>query len=480
MSKQPKFHLTANLWAKLPTLAQELFVAMQTHIEELEARVQELEVRLGQNSQNSSRPPSADPPSFQRPERPGSPTRRKRGAQPGHLGHHRIQFSTDEVDEVVELHPSRCDHCGIALDGPAEEEREWRHQVVELPEVKAKVTEYRLHSRRCPECGQRVEAQLPPAVPRRPFGPVFQATAAMLTGRYRLSRREAQQLLADLWSAKISLGALSSLEEATSRALENVVSDVAQSVKRAGVVNMDETGWREDNSRAWLWTVVVEGMSLFHIDPRRSGDVVEKLLGEDFSGVVGTDRYSAYKRISVKQRALCYAHLIRNFQALVDRRGEAACVGHWGIAEFERVFGLWHSYCDGEVDRMELQRGLKPIKARFGKLLEYGQRVDDPKARALCRNLSELWDGLWTFSKVEGVEPTNNAAERALRPGVLWRKGSFGSQSDRGSRFTERMLTVAASCRQQKRHLLTFLVEACQGALSGSSPPSLVQSYAPN
>ncbi len=145
-----------------------------------------------------------------------------------------------------------------------------------------------------------------------------------------------------------------------------------------------------------------------------------------------------------------------------------------------RVFGLWHSYCDGELDRLELQRGLKPIKARFGKLLEYGKRVDDPKARALCKNLSELWDGLWTFSKVEGVEPTNNAAERALRPGVLWRKGSFGSQSARGSRFVERMLTVTASCRQQKRHLLTLLVEACQGAISGSSPPSLVQSYVPD
>ncbi len=380
----------------------------------------------------------------------------------------------------MELHPSRCDHCGIALEGPAEDEKEWRHQVVELPEVKAKVTEYRLHSRKCPGCGQRVQAQLPPGVPQRPFGPTFQATAAMLTGRYRLSRREAQQLLDDLWSAKISLGTLSSLEEATSCALEGVVEDVAQSVKRAGVVNIDETGWREDNSRAWLWTAVVEGMSLFHINPRRSGDVVEKLLGEDFSGVVGTDRYSAYKRIPVEQRALCYAHLKRNFQALVDRGGEAASVGRWGLRELERLFSLWHSYCDGEGDRLELQRGLKPIKARFGKLLEYGKRVDDPKARALCRNLSELWDGLWTFSKVEGVEPTNNAAERALRPGVLWRKGSFGSQSDRGSRFAERMLTVAASCRQQKRHLLTFLVEACRAALSGSSAPSLIQPYAPD
>ncbi|MFQ6027224.1 MAG: transposase, partial [Dehalococcoidia bacterium] len=169
----------------------------------------------------------------------------------------------------------------------------------------------------------------------------------------------------------------------------------------------------------------------------------------------------------------------RNFQALADRGGEAASVGLWGLRELGRLFGLWHSYCDGEVDWQRLHHELKPIKARFGKLLEYGKRVDDPKARALCKSVSELWDGLWTFSKVEGVEPTNNAAERALRPGVLWRKGSFGSQSDRGSRFAERMLTVSASCRQQKRHLLTFLVQACQGALSGNSPPSLVQSYAP-
>ncbi|MFQ6026916.1 MAG: IS66 family transposase, partial [Dehalococcoidia bacterium] len=382
-----------------------MFMAMQTHIEELEAHVRELEVRLGQNSQNSSRPPSADPPSFQRSKRSSSPTRRKRGAQPGHLGHHRIRYSKAEVDEVVELHPSVCDHCSIALEGPAEEEKDWRHQVVELPEVKAKVTEYRLHSRRCPECGQRVQAQLPPGVPQRHFGPIFQATAAILTGRYRLSRREAQQLLDDLWSAKISLGALSSLEEVTSGALKNVVSGVAQSVKRAGIVNIDETGWRENDGRAWLWTAVVEGKSLFHIDPRRSGDVVEKLLGEDLSGVVGTDRYSAYKRMPIEQRALCYAHLKRNFQALVDREGEAASVGRRGLRELERVFGLWHSYCDGEVDWQGLQHGLKPIKARFGKLLKCGKRVDDPKARALCKSLSELWDGLWTFSKVEGVEP---------------------------------------------------------------------------
>ena len=479
MTNRPEFDLAPDLWAELPQQAQVLITTMQAHIEGLEVRLQELEARLGQNSENSSRPPSSDPPSFKGPQRSTSSGDRKRGGQPGHRGYHRIQYREAEVDEVVELHPSGCEKCGTQLEGPAQDDRWRRHQVVELPEVRVKVTEYRLHSRRCPGCGHRVSAELPAGVPRRPFGPTLQATAAMLTGRYRLSRREAKQLLEDLWGAKISLGALSNLEEATSHALEGIVDDVAQLVKGALVVNMDETGWREDNARAWLWTAVTEAVSLFYIDPRRSGDVVDKLLGEEFSGVVGSDRYSAYKRVAVEQRALCYAHLKRNFQALVDRGGQAAPVGQWGLGELGRVFSLWHSYRDEEVDLGGLQRGLKPIKARFGKLLEYGKLVDDPKASALCRNLSELWDGLWTFSKVTGVEPTNNIAERALRPGVLWRKGSFGSQSSRGSRFVERMMTVVASCRQQKGHLLTFLVQACRAAALGTPAPSLVQSYTP-
>ena len=179
MSNQPKFRLPPELWAKLPQQAQALFSAMQSHVEELQARVRELESRLAQNSQNSSRPPSSDFPRVKNPEKLASTIRRKRGAQPGHLGHLRIQYSEAEVDEVMELHPSWCEYCEMPLEGPAEEEREWRHQVVELPEVRAKVTEYRLHSRKCPGCGQRVQAQLPPGVPQRPFGPTFQATAAI-------------------------------------------------------------------------------------------------------------------------------------------------------------------------------------------------------------------------------------------------------------------------------------------------------------
>jgi len=267
------------------------------------------------------------------------------------------------------------------------------------------------------------------------------------------------------------------LEQATSGALEPVVEGVSKVVSEAPAVNLDETGWKEGHGRRWLWTAVTAGVSLFHIDPSRGGAVLEKLLGKDFRGVVGTDRYSAYRRIPVAQRGVCHGHLKRNFQALVDRGGPGAAVGRLALQEPSRLFALWDRFRDGEIERKELQRGLKPIKARFGRLLERGKESGERKAKALCR---ELWAGLWTFARVEGVEPTNNAAERALRPAVVWRKGSFGSQSEGGSGFVERLLTVVGSGRQQQRQLLPFLEEACRAALSGAPPPSLlVQLSAP-
>jgi len=480
MDSQRKPPLPPKVWATVPPLAQELILAQQTHIKHLEVRVKELEARLGQNSQNSSRPPSSDPPGQPRPRKEKAPSGRKRGAQPGHPGRHRAFYPPGEVDEVVELYPRRCHHCDTSLSGLPPGGKVWRHQVVELPEVKAKVTEYRLHCQRCGTCGRKNRAQLPPGVPKWPAGPRLQATAALLTGRYRLSRREGQQLLQDLWQAKLSLGGLSHLEGATAQALAPVVEEVAQEIKEARVVNLDETSWQEENRRSWLWTAVTPEVSLFLVEASRSGAVVEKLLGKEFSGVAGSDRYSAYHPIPLRQRALCLAHLKRNFQALVDRGGEGARVGRWGVRELERLFSLWHRFRDGELDRKGLQKGLKPIQARFGKLLEYGRWDQDHRAESLCYQLRQQWEALWTFARVEGVEPTNNAAERALRPAVLWRKGSFGSQSQRGSRFAARMLSVAASCRQQGRNLLGLLVEACRAALSGGPVPSLVgQPHAP-
>jgi transposase len=237
---------------------------------------------------------------------------------------------------------------------------------------------------------------------------------------------------------------------------------------------MDETGWRQEQQRAWLWTVVTAELTVFRIDRSRSRAAVEALLGAEFGGIVGSDRWSAYRRFPAERRALCYAHLKRDFQALVDRGGEAESVGHWGLAEIERLFALWHRFRTGEFDRQELRRRLIPLQPRLGRLLHRGQDNRDGKAAALCRRLQKWWPALWTFARVEGVEPTNNVAERALRPAVLWRKGSFGSDSEAGSRFVEQVLTVAATCRQRGRSLLDCLVAAGDAALQGTTPPSLL------
>ena len=292
-----------------------------------------------------------------------------------------------------------------------------------------------------------------------------------MTGRYRLSRREAQRVLRDLWGVELALGTVGRLEAAQSAAVAPVVAELAAALPQQGVVGMDETGWREGPQRGWLWTAVAAGFTVCRIAPSRGAQEVSALLGEGYLGVVGCDRWSAYRR---QRRALCHRHLTRAFQGLVDRGGAATPIGRWGVAEERRLFALWRRFRAGELDRAGLRRLLVPLQARFGRLLWRGEACGDAKAQALCRDLNQSWDALWAFAREEGVAPTNNAAERALRSAVLWRKGSFGTQSAAGSRFAERLLSVTATCRQQGRDLLEVLIGAREALLLGTAPPSLL------
>jgi transposase len=289
-----------------------------------------------------------------------------------------------------------------------------------------------------------------------------------------VSRREVRQILEAVWTVRVSLGAVVHQEQAQSAALAPVVEEARAAVQQAAVVNMDETGWRQERRRAWLWTMVTDVLTVFSIDPSRGGAAIEAVLGSAFAGVIGAERWSVYQRFPPEQRALCWAHLKRDFQALVDRGGEAESVGRWGLAETERRSAAWYRFRAREFDRQELRHRLVPVQARLGRLLRRGQENPDRKAAAWCRELMKRWPALWTFAHVEGMEPTNSAAERALRPAVLWRKGSFGSDSAAGSRFAERLLTVMATCRQQGRGLLDFLVAAGAAELRGTPPPSLI------
>jgi transposase len=324
------------IWAATPSAAQTLIVAQRE-------RIRELEARLGQDSSNSSRPPASDPP--QAPARPKArPSGRKRGGQPGHRGAYRRLLPVEQVDEFVAVVPDNCRHCEQPFPEPSTRRRGrvWRYQVVELLPLAVRVTEYQMAVRRCPNCGKRTRASLPPGVPRRPFGARLTAVVALLSGRYRLSRREVRQLLQDLWAVRVSLGAVVRQEQAQSAALAPIVEEVRAAVQQADVVNMDETGWRQEQQRAWLWTAVTDELTAFRIDRSRGGAVVDALLGADFTGVVGSDRWSAYSRFPAERRALCYAHLKRDFQGLMDRGGVAEPIGRWGLAESERLFVLWH------------------------------------------------------------------------------------------------------------------------------------------
>lgn len=471
-------------------LLAEVSPAVRAYIEALEAvaqaqdaRIAALEARLRQDSSTSSRPPSSDPPGTQAQRRalPSSPGTdgepRRRGGQPGHPGHHRPRLGEERVDRLVVVAPAACRGCGVALPSepgggePADE----RVQVVELPPVRAEVTEYRLAARPCGSCGTITRAVRPAEARGGAFGPRLQAVAALLVGRYRLSRREAVACLAELGEVELSVGALARLEQVTSTALAPVVDEVATAVQQAAVVNVDETGWWQGKARQWLWTVVTDAVTRFRLDPSRGKAVVQALLGPEWTGIVGSDRYSAYRHLPLERRQLCWAHLIREFRKLAAYNQHQRPLGTRLLAVATRIFAAWYRFRADVIDRPTLLVELAPLQAELRRALEDG--LDPPHAvvaGALCGNLLDAWPALWTFAHVDGVEPTNNAAERALRPAVLWRKGSFGTQSDDGSRFVERILTVAATCKQQGRGLLDVLVAAITAARLGLSPPSLV------
>jgi transposase len=475
MSPEPPQPQTLEEARALVRLLWEELLAVRGDLASLQARVQELETRLGQNSSNSSRPPSSDPPST--PKRPpAAPTGRRRGAQPGHPAHQRALVSADQVDEVRAHWPQQCRRCQAPLapeTAPVVGEPV-RHQVTELPPVRAHVTEHRLYQLCCPGCGTTTCAALPADVPAGVFGPRLQATVAVLSGRYRLSRREVAGVCSDVLGALVAVGSVEGLCQATAAALAAPIAELQAAVQAAGAVHADETSWRQAGQRCWLWVAVAALATVFTIAPSRGRQVIQGLLGPAFAGRLITDRWSAYTWLVPERRQVCWAHLKRDLQALVDAGGAARAIGEDGLRLRERLFDAWYAGRDEPAPRPHLAAHVAPLQAEFRALLERGQHCGHYKAIGLSDSLLKLWPALWTFLTVAGVEPTNNAAERALRPAVLWRKGSFGTRSAGGNAFVTRMLSVAATGKQQQRSLLDYLTAVCTAAQQGQPCPSLL------
>lgn len=463
---------SAEEWAQTPRAVQEFVLSLMAHVQALEAEMVTLREQANRNSRNSSRPPSSDGPEVPRKPRQRAKSGRKRGGQKGHQGAKRKLVPVEQVKEVRDVKPDVCGDCGHELTG--EDADPYRHQVTEIPPVVAEVTEYRLHTLTCPECGAETWAELPAGVPQGAFGPRLQAMVSLLSGCYHLSKRDITEVMADFFQADIGLGSVPALEQRTSEAISEPVEEAREYVQRQSVVNMDETGWREANRRAWLWVAATTLVTVFLIRLSRGGQVAREILGQTFQGIMGSDRWSAYNWLSPLLRQLCWAHLKRDFQAFVERGGESQRIGEALLAQADLMFQWWHQVQEGTMSRATFQERMPAVQQQVGELLRQGATCDYSKTAGTCRDILKREEALWTFVRVEGVEPTNNLAERQIRPNVLWRNSSFGTQSEAGSRFAERIMTVVATLKQQHRNALDYLTEACDAANWGRQAPSLL------
>lgn len=442
----------------------------QAIIRLLLAKIAELEARLNKTPQNSSLPPSSQHPHAKpKPRKPRS--KRNRGGQPGHAKHQRPLLPSDQCDERQELKPSECRRCGRELAG--DDSEPLRHQVWELPRITPVVVEYRRHRLRCARCGETTCAPLPPGVPQGQSGPRLVALTGLLMAYFRQSKRRTALFLEALLGQPCSTGLVVKMQRQNAAALRAPYEELVSELPTQSRLGMDESPTRQANQKAWLWTAVAGAFTVFAVRLSRAATLLDEWLGEAFAGVITCDRAKMYW--SHGRLQWCWAHLKRDFQALVDSGdGRAKRLGQELLRPTAEMFRLWARYRDGTLTRSGWRRAMRPIRQQIEALLLRGAFSESTRLRGMCGPLYDYRHRLWTFLEVEGVEPTNNASERALRHAVIWRKLSFGTQSAQGSRFVETMLTTIETCRQQDRNVFAFVTAAIEAHFAGQPAPSLL------
>lgn len=474
-------------WEKTPASVKRLVEKQAQVIKELEAQQEELLEKLNRTSKNSSSPPSKDGLDVEKKAgKKGSG--KKRGGQPGHQGFGRVLYEESECEEIIDHKPEKCSGCGEKLAG--EDEEPYRHQIVEIPPISPIVIEHRLHQLDCAVCGAKTRAKLPEDVCGSGYGIRVVAMVALLSSMYRHSQRMVQKAMAEIFNITISLGTVNKLRMEASRAVENAVAEAKIYIQQADVVGADETsfvqgnidGCNQKNSQAWLWVAVTPLVTFFQITLTRCTDSAKNLLGEAFSGMLTSDRYASYNWVDLERRQLCWAHLKREFTKIAERTGVSQQIGNILLEQQEKLFKLWYQVRDGTLKRCDFQLAVGEIRQTIKSCLEeaakyeIGSKEKTPLAKTVrtCRQLLKFEPALWLFVTAEGVEPTNNAAERAIRPAVIWRRTSFGSQTQAGSTFVQRMLTVVTTLKSQRRNVLEFITNCVQATRDGQPTPSLL------
>jgi transposase len=469
--------------------ARELVVALLAEVGRLRERVEELERVARRDSRNSSVAPSSDPPlsrqqrrQLAREKAKREQDRRKRGAQPGHEGSRRDPAEPEQLTGgPVDCLPLRC-RCGHSFSGVERRvgepvcDQQW-----ELPVIAPEVREWQRLRLECPCCGRASLAELPAGVSASAFGPRLHAHVAVLASAGRLSRAKIAELLADAYGLRVSVGAIDSMIGRVSRVLHDPWRELHEAIKTAEAVHADETTWLTNSDSCWLWTATTALVVCYRIDARRTKEAAKRLLGENFDGFVTCDRYAGYHWLDVLQQQLCWAHLVRQLTELSQRDGRPGRLGHGLLDVAGEVFACQrqhpgaHAADDPEHPALvALREQLAPLRERFQALLEQGTRGRDAKTARFCAGLLEEYPALWTFCDVPGIDATNNDAERALRHPVILRRISGGTQSQRGNRWTERILSVNETCRRQGRSLQTYLLDAITASLHGRPIPTLV------
>ena len=453
-----------------------------TEISELTERVAALTETVStlleaqkRNSSNSNLPPSSDPPGSAGDEAKRKPKGkgRKRGGQRGHRGSYRSLLPPEKVDEVVDIFPHHCENCWKPLPEVSDPYAK-RYQHTELQPLQPHVTEYRRHAVVCPSCGSKTRAAYDASViPKFAFGPRFMSAVVMLTGVYHLSRRQSAQLIWELLGVRISVGSISAIERRVSDAVEPSVEELWSSAMQAPVKHTDGTSWLQAGVMLSLWTVATAAVTVFKIVPNGQRVTLQTEVLTRLRGILVSDRATVLTFWAMNKRQICWAHLLRKFVSFSERDGPAGIFGKELLDATRILFVYWADFKNGTLSRTQFVMRMAPLRALMEKTLERAANANIKGLSGSCANILEHRAALWTYVDREGVEPTNNHAERELRAFVLWRKRSFGTRSDRGNRFAERLMTIAHTARKQAKSVLGFLVACCTRS-DDDAPPSLL------